>query len=72
MQYKDYTARRRIVSFGGQYDFAKQTLQPANGPPPELTPLLRKSAAWQHSIEPTAQMRYSITFRTKRSFPGTV
>lgn len=153
MQYKDYTARRRVISFGGQYDFAKQQLQPASGPPLELAPLLRKSAAWigvapeaftqvlvaeyspgtplgwhrdvadfedivgvsllstavlrfrpypprspkkadivklqleprsiyvlrgsarwawQHSIEPTPQLRYSITFRTKRSLPGAV
>jgi alkylated DNA repair dioxygenase AlkB len=153
MQYKDYTAKRRIVSFGGQYDFARQALRPADGPPPELAALQRRAAAWlgvapdaftqilvaeyspgtplgwhrdvadfedivgvsllsnavlrfrpyppsapkkadivkllveprsiyvlrgparwawQHSIAPTAQLRYSITLRTKRSLPGAI
>lgn len=153
MQYKQYTAKRRIVSFGGQYDFTKLALQPVGGPPPELAPLQRKAAEWlgvapeaftqilvaeyspgtplgwhrdvadfqdvvgisllsdavmrfrpyppnaprksdivklvleprsvyvlrgparwewQHSIAPTASLRYSITFRTKRLLSGAV
>ena len=32
-QYLQYTARRRIVSFGGSYDFSSQELRPA-GPIP--------------------------------------
>ena len=37
--YKDYTARRRIASFGGAYDFARQQLNPAPPLPDWLHPL---------------------------------
>jgi len=43
-QYLQYTARRRIVSFGGSYDFSSQELRPA-GPIPELLHPLRKRIA---------------------------
>ena len=44
-QYLQYTARRRIVSFGGSYDFSSQELRPA-GPIPEfLHPLRERIAA---------------------------
>ena len=44
-QYLQYTARRRIVSFGGSYDFSSQELHPA-GPIPEfLHPLRERIAA---------------------------
>ena len=43
-QYLQYTARRRIVSFGGSYDFSSQELRPA-GPIPELLHPLRARIA---------------------------
>lgn len=46
MDYKGYTARRRVVSFGGRYDYVANRL--AEGPPipPALQPLRDKAAAW--------------------------
>jgi alkylated DNA repair dioxygenase AlkB len=46
MRYKGYTARRRVLSFGGQYDFTANRLQSAAPVPPSLEPLRRKVAAW--------------------------
>jgi alkylated DNA repair dioxygenase AlkB len=46
MRYKRYTARRRVLRFGGQYDFDANRLQPAAALPPALEPLRRKIAAW--------------------------
>jgi alkylated DNA repair dioxygenase AlkB len=43
-QYLQYTARRRISSFGGVYDFGSQELRPA-GPIPELLHPLRERLA---------------------------
>jgi alkylated DNA repair dioxygenase AlkB len=45
-QYKQYTARRRIASFGAEYDFEANTLGPAPGMPPFLAPLRAKVATW--------------------------
>jgi alkylated DNA repair dioxygenase AlkB len=45
-QYKEYTAKRRIASFGAEYDFAANELKPAPGLPPFLAPLQEKVAAW--------------------------
>jgi alkylated DNA repair dioxygenase AlkB len=38
-QYLQYTARRRIVSFGGSYDFSSQELRPAGPIPSWLYPI---------------------------------
>jgi alkylated DNA repair dioxygenase AlkB len=38
-QYKQFTARRRIASFGAQYDFSSNVLQTAPPLPPSLEPL---------------------------------
>jgi alkylated DNA repair dioxygenase AlkB len=46
MRYKGYTARRRVLSFGGQYDFTANRLQSAAALPAALEPLRRKVAAW--------------------------
>lgn len=45
-QYKSFTAKRRIMSFGAEYDFGANKLNP--GPPlaPFLLPLREKVAAW--------------------------
>jgi alkylated DNA repair dioxygenase AlkB len=45
-QYKQFTAKRRIVSYGAQYDFSSQELLPA-GPVPQFLDFLRaRLAAW--------------------------
>ncbi len=46
MQYKVYTARRRGLSFGGQYDFDANRLLPSHALVPELEPLRDKVADW--------------------------
>ncbi|MDR6535708.1 alpha-ketoglutarate-dependent dioxygenase AlkB [Variovorax soli] len=46
MRYKDYTARRRGISFGGHYDFDANRLQPSPDLPPALLPLRDKVARW--------------------------
>lgn len=147
-RYKEYTANRRVASFGAGYDFDANELTPAPRIAPFLLPLRAKLGAWlampaeafgyalvseyrpgtqlgwhrdvpqfemvagvslagsarmrfrrfpprggepsyslaleprsayvlkgearwgwQHSIPPTAELRYSITFRTRRSRP---
>jgi len=45
-QYKQFTARRRIASFGGQYDFSTNVLEPAPDLPASLHPLRAKVAHW--------------------------
>jgi alkylated DNA repair dioxygenase AlkB len=45
-RYKSFTAKRRIVSFGGSYDFDAAKLQPAPPIPEFLMPLREKAAAW--------------------------
>lgn len=46
MNYKGYTARRRVASYGGSYDFDANRLQEAPGLPPSLEPLRDKVAGW--------------------------
>ena len=50
-QYKQFTARRRTVSYGSQYDFAAQELTVAPDIPPYLDPLRAKAARWT-GLEP--------------------
>ena len=45
-RYKGYTARRRVVHFGTDYDFDHQRVLAAPPIPPELGPLRAKAAAW--------------------------
>jgi alkylated DNA repair dioxygenase AlkB len=45
-QYKEYTARRRVASFGSSYDFANNRLKPAPPVPDVLHPLRARAAAW--------------------------
>jgi alkylated DNA repair dioxygenase AlkB len=45
-EYHQYTARRRIVSYGGRYDFAKQRLQAAEPIPHWLQDLKARAARW--------------------------
>jgi alkylated DNA repair dioxygenase AlkB len=46
MQYQGYTALRRVVSYGGKYDFSRQRLEAAEPIPGWLDPLREKAARW--------------------------
>jgi alkylated DNA repair dioxygenase AlkB len=46
MQYQGFTALRRVVSYGGSYDFSRQRLEAAPPLPDWLQPLREKAAAW--------------------------
>jgi alkylated DNA repair dioxygenase AlkB len=45
-EYKQFTAKRRIASYGGRYDFSKGELLPAGDIPPFLLPLRERVAGW--------------------------
>jgi alkylated DNA repair dioxygenase AlkB len=45
-RYKQYTAKRRTVSYGSQYDFDAHRLRAAAPIPPFLFPLREKVGAW--------------------------
>jgi alkylated DNA repair dioxygenase AlkB len=45
-QYKQWTAKRRIVSYGGRYDFSQGELLPAGPIPDFLEPLRGRLADW--------------------------
>lgn len=46
MNYRGYTARRRVLSFGGSYDFQAQQLNEAPPLPASLEPLRTQVAGW--------------------------
>jgi alkylated DNA repair dioxygenase AlkB len=46
MKYQQYTALRRVVSYGGQYDFGAQRLDQAEPLPAWLRPLCERAGAW--------------------------
>lgn len=46
MKYQQYTARRRVSSYGGQYDFSAQRLNAAEPLPAWLDPLRERVGAW--------------------------
>ena len=45
-KYKEYTARRQVVSFGGSYDFDTNTLRPGMALDERLVPLRDRVANW--------------------------
>ena len=45
-QYKEYEARRRVVSFGGSYDFTANMLRPGRALDERLVPLRNRVAQW--------------------------
>jgi alkylated DNA repair dioxygenase AlkB len=45
-QYKEFTARRRTVSYGSKYDYSENVLNEAPSLPPFLMPLRAKVAEW--------------------------
>jgi alkylated DNA repair dioxygenase AlkB len=46
MNYRGYLAKRRVVSFGGKYDYRANKLNEGPPIPHELDPLREKVAAW--------------------------
>lgn len=46
MRYQQYTAKRRVVSYGGQYDFSAQKLNEAEPLPEWLDALRARAGAW--------------------------
>lgn len=46
MKYQQYEARRRVVYYGGSYDFSAQRLNEADPIPDWLQPLLARAGAW--------------------------
>lgn len=46
MRYKEFTARRRGIGFGGSYDFDNHRLRPGPPLPASLHPLRDRVAAW--------------------------
>jgi alkylated DNA repair dioxygenase AlkB len=46
MKYKGYTARRRVLGYGGKYDYEANRLDAAEPIPAELYPLRDRVAAW--------------------------
>ncbi|MEJ5989650.1 alpha-ketoglutarate-dependent dioxygenase AlkB [Ramlibacter sp. PS3R-8] len=46
MKYQQYEALRRVVSYGGQYDFSAQRLNEAEPLPAWLDPLRARAGAW--------------------------
>jgi alkylated DNA repair dioxygenase AlkB len=46
MKYQQYEALRRVVSYGGQYDFTAQRLNDAEPLPEWLDPLRQRAGAW--------------------------
>ncbi len=51
-RYREFTARRRVAYFGGEYDFSHQALNPAPPIPPVLEPLRARVAGFA-GIEPS-------------------
>jgi alkylated DNA repair dioxygenase AlkB len=46
MQYRQWQANRRTISFGGKYDFSANELLPTQPIPPSLFGLRARAAAW--------------------------
>jgi alkylated DNA repair dioxygenase AlkB len=65
-QYREYTAHRRVASFGAGYDFDANELTPAPVIAPFLLPLREKIAAW--SGTPAEEFGYALVSEYR---PGT-
>src|SRR5687767_4691092 len=57
-RYREFTARRRTVSFGGSYDFSEQALQPA-APIPESLHWIRARMA-QFMGVPAGELNHAL------------
>jgi alkylated DNA repair dioxygenase AlkB len=65
-QYKEFTAKRRVASFGAGYDFTENELTPAPHIAPFLLPLRDKIGAWLDM--PAAEFGYALVAEYR---PGT-
>ena len=65
-QYKEFTAKRRVASFGAGYDFDANELTPAPVMAPFLVPLRDRAARWA-GVEP-AEFNYALVAEYR---PGT-
>ena len=65
-QYKEYTAHRRVASFGAGYDFDANELTPAPQMAPFLLPLREKVASWTGT--PAEEFGYALVSEYR---PGT-
>ena len=66
-RYKDYTARRRVASFGAGYDFDANELTPAPVLAPFLRPLREKIAAWAGL--PAEEFGYALVAEYREGTP---
>jgi alkylated DNA repair dioxygenase AlkB len=57
-RFREWTARRRIVSYGVRYDFTHHTLEPSDPIPPFLLPLRNRVATWI-GVDPAA-LRHAL------------
>jgi alkylated DNA repair dioxygenase AlkB len=57
-QYKEWTANRRVVSYGGRYDFSANELKPASPIPPFLLDL--RSAAATFAGAPADELTHAL------------
>lgn len=64
--YKQWTAKRRVVSYGKRYDFDQNRLHPAEPIPDFLEPLLRRISAW--TAVPLSAFKQSVIAEYR---PGT-
>ena len=62
-QYKEWRARRRIVSYGGRYDFTQQELTQAPPIPQFLQPLRAQLATWADIPEERIQHAMIAEYR---------
>ena len=65
-RYKEYVARRQVVSFGGSYDFDNGTLRPGKPLDARLVPLRDRVAAWM-GVDPARLVQIMVASYT----PGT-
>ena len=59
-EFKGYVGRRRVVSFGWEYDFASETLRETREMPPFLAPVRDKAAAFA-GIDPGDMQHVLVT-----------
>jgi alkylated DNA repair dioxygenase AlkB len=66
-RYKEWTARRRIVSYGGRYDFNRNVLEPAAALPAVFEPLRSRVAEWAGI--PAGQLSHATVAEYPRATP---
>jgi alkylated DNA repair dioxygenase AlkB len=62
-QYKEWRARRRVLAFGGRYDYTHNELTPAPSIPEFLYPLRAQLAAWGGVAEQRLQHAVIAEYR---------